>query len=159
MTTTKPRPVTPAMRLARLRNLLRVMEVVAKKPKAAYDIGSWGHRYKTRSEMASDRGIPLEDVPACKTVCCTAGWAGNDAWFRERGFKFRDNVESWAKLRVPQAIPRLHVTDDITAWFGLTRGEGRSLFYAGPRAFKRTTATSICTYIRRLIRKYGKVRK
>lgn len=63
------RDVTPAQRIERVENLLRVLRALTPhERKKHFDMGTWGAKTQ------------------CGTVACAAGWAGMDPWFKRRGF-------------------------------------------------------------------------
>ncbi len=159
MPTTKP--ATGRVRLARLRNLLRVMRKVAEKPQAAYDISFWGRKYKSVEAFAEDQEIDIKRVPRCKTVACTAGWAGLDPWFRNCGLRFVQPRDRDARIEI-----RGEVRDDsewfdhetgLRDFFGLEDDEPRRLFSDGP--VEDPTAADVAKYIEKLIAKYEKAPK
>lgn len=148
---TATKAISNRTRLARLRNLRRVMLVVAKKPRAAYDIGEVCERYESREAFAENRFADLKDVPSCATVACTAGWAGLDPWFRKRNLRTSNDGD----VRIGRKASLFGgYADELRDYFGITNEESAKLFLYGPRDDKTATARDIATYLGHLIRKY-----
>lgn len=151
----KTKPVTGRVRLARLRNALRVMEWVAEKPPTAYDIGIEFEKYPDAEGFASDQCCAIDEVPACKTIACTAGWLGTDPWFRKRGFVTTREGE----IRLHQrSVWEGQFHEAPGEFLGLSDDEARQLFWSGPDDDKTAKAPEIAAYLRALIAKYASTR-
>ncbi len=152
-------------RLERLRNLLRVMNSVARKPKAAYDITTICKKFETKADMASYVGDDLKKMPPCKTVACTAGWAGLDPYFRRSRFTTDPETERVLIRGVEVSFgfcggSCCEGKPSPADFFGITQEEGRSLFLSGPPiASGYVTAQDVAGYIRTLIKQYSKQAK
>jgi hypothetical protein len=135
----------------RLLNLKRVMDEISTKAQGAFYFGVWGKKFSTDEEVLGflrSRNL-IEDVPACKTICCVGGWAGSDPWFQERGLVIDLGINAlliFSKVALPE---------DVQLFFNITADESEKLFYTGPNNnFTRTTLEEVRIYINKLLEKY-----
>lgn len=145
--------------LERQENLLRVMKVVAKKPKIAYKITDWGTKFKSVDEMVEYYGVEPKDAPPCKTVACTAGWAGTDPWFRRRGLKLIFTKGGNSMMIMPGGGGSY--STDLSLFFGTDYWETEALFFKGPDGNTYgVTADDIVKYLSQtILPKYRKLAK
>lgn len=142
-------------RLTRLEHLIRVLEKVKKKPRAAFNLGLWGIKFETKDQFANRYGLDIDEVPPCKTVACVGGWCGLDPYFRRNGFK-----TDLKKGDLSINDIKMYSNHQLMGFFGLTYDEVEYLFYTGPNNnYQNTKISEVITYAKKLVKKYGRTNR
>lgn len=144
----------------RLCVLLEVMQnVIATKPPAAFDFGTWWLQYDTKEAFADKEEIPIERVPECRTIACVAGWGASDPRLQADGLGISFG-RYYNEIRIHHEFAE---TEDFGEFFGITEDEASNLFFEGPPDHLRyddndneipVTAQEITTYLKGLVDTY-----
>lgn len=115
-----------------LLQLIRVMEEVRDTPILAenFNLGNW-YAGSAANFSFLKKGDFKVKAATSGTICCAAGYAGLDTWFRERGFIGR----SWSISFFISNKPEYYGIDAIRAFFEITYEDSSTIFY--PHGYKK----------------------
>ncbi len=102
-------------------------------------------------ELPKKKRFNLARFMTCGTTACALGWAGDDPWFRRRGFK-TFVLQGWHFLGYNISFADETGMDAARSFFALTTNESHHLFICGeyPRdRSKRAVSRRITAFIKR----------